>query len=162
MSAVIVESVAISKPAQIPGPRLVVGIVHSVTADAVAFVDYPGNKDGPLQARVAGTPGAPNIGPGSSVVLLFEEDDSTRPVILAPVHDRLISESRAPSLVDDLKAAIVDGRRVVLEARQEIVLRCGKGSITLTANGKVVIKGTELVSRSSGANKIKGALVNIN
>jgi hypothetical protein len=57
---------------------------------------------------------------------------------------------------------IIDGRRLVLEGHEEIVLRCGRGSITLTANGKIVLKGTELVSRSSGTNKIRGAAVNIN
>lgn len=56
----------------------------------------------------------------------------------------------------------VDGERILFEARKEIVLQCGKGSITLRADGKVVIKGTDLVSRSKGMNKIKGAAVRIN
>jgi len=56
----------------------------------------------------------------------------------------------------------VDGKRVVIEARQEILLRCGKGYILIREDGRIVIKGTDLLSRSSGINKIKGGAVRIN
>jgi hypothetical protein len=56
----------------------------------------------------------------------------------------------------------VEGKRVVLSAADEIVLRCGKSSITLTRAGKVVIRGAYLLSRASGVNRIKGASVQIN
>ena len=55
-----------------------------------------------------------------------------------------------------------DDDRFVLSAEREIVLRCGDASITLTRAGKVLIKGTYILSRSSGYNKIKGAAVDIN
>ena len=42
------------------------------------------------------------------------------------------------------------------------MLRCGKASITLTREGKVLIKGAYLSSRSSGVNRIKGGSVQIN
>jgi hypothetical protein len=58
--------------------------------------------------------------------------------------------------------AIVDGETVRLEAREEIVLRCGKGSITLRKDGKIAIKGTHLLSRATGVLRIKGGQVNIN
>ncbi|MCC6418741.1 MAG: hypothetical protein IT429_10940, partial [Gemmataceae bacterium] len=48
------------------------------------------------------------------------------------------------------------------DAKEEIVLRCGKSSITLRKDGKVVVLGAEVVSRASGTNKIKGAAVRIN
>ena len=47
-------------------------------------------------------------------------------------------------------------------AESEIVLRCGEASITLTRAGKVLIRGTYLLSRSSGVNRIKGGSVQIN
>jgi uncharacterized protein (DUF2345 family) len=55
-----------------------------------------------------------------------------------------------------------DDDRVVLSAEREIVMRCGDASITLTRAGKVLIKGAYILSRSSGYNKIKGAVVDIN
>ena len=56
----------------------------------------------------------------------------------------------------------VDGEKTVVTAQKEIVLRCGKASITLTRAGKVLIRGAYLLSRSSGVNRIKGGSVQIN
>ena len=55
-----------------------------------------------------------------------------------------------------------DDTRLVLTAEREIVLQCGEASITLTRAGKVIIRGTYVLSRSSGYNKIKGAAIDIN
>ncbi len=56
----------------------------------------------------------------------------------------------------------IDGRRTVITAGDEIVLRCGKSSITLTKAGKILIRGAYVSSRSSGVNRIKGGSVQIN
>jgi hypothetical protein len=58
--------------------------------------------------------------------------------------------------------ALVDGKRVVLDAQDEIVLRCGSASITLRRNGRVVVRGTYVETRSQGVNRIKGGSVQIN
>lgn len=55
-----------------------------------------------------------------------------------------------------------DGEAQVVEARQELVLRCGAASITMTADGRVTIRGTQLLSRSDGANRVQGATVQLN
>lgn len=89
---------------------------------------------------------------GCRVVLAFEGSDPARPVIvgrlqappLAPVH------------------CTVDGERVSIQAQRQIELRCGEASIVLTRAGKVLIKGNFVLTRSRGANKIKGAYVDIN
>ena len=60
------------------------------------------------------------------------------------------------------KDVLIDGKRVTFDAQEEIVLRCGKASIILSRDGKIVIKGTHLLSRSRGMNKIKGGAVHIN
>jgi hypothetical protein len=57
---------------------------------------------------------------------------------------------------------VVDGKRFVFTAEDEIVLRCGRASITLTRAGKVLIRGAYLLNRSSGVNRIKGGSVQIN
>jgi hypothetical protein len=69
--------------------------------------------------------------------------------------------AKAESDAEPLEA-IVDGKRVVLDARDEIVLRCGKASITLRRNGRIVIRGTYVETRSQGTNRIKGGSVQIN
>ncbi|TIP53764.1 MAG: DUF2345 domain-containing protein, partial [Mesorhizobium sp.] len=52
--------------------------------------------------------------------------------------------------------------RLDLSAEREIVLRCGKASITLTRTGKIILRGTYILSRSSGPNKIKGGSIQLN
>ena len=51
---------------------------------------------------------------------------------------------------------------LVLEAGREITIRCGESSITLTAAGKIILRGKYIVSRSSGVQRIKGGSVQIN
>lgn len=58
--------------------------------------------------------------------------------------------------------ARVDGKRVVIEGQDEIVLKCGEASITLRRNGKVIVKGTNLESKATGTHRIKGGSVEIN
>jgi len=58
--------------------------------------------------------------------------------------------------------AQVDGRKLTLTGEEEVTLKCGKASITLTSAGKVLIKGEYVLSRSSGVNRIKGGAVQIN
>lgn len=98
---------------------------------------------------------------GSTVVVVFESGDVRRPIILGVVHDAHsnVPASQPPSPV---VSAQIDDQRLVLTAEREIVLKCGEASITLTRAGKVLIKGTYVLSRSSGYNKIKGAAVDIN
>ena len=58
--------------------------------------------------------------------------------------------------------ARLDGTRVVLEAEQEIELRCGKSTLLLRADGKIVLRGENLVSSAAGPNRIRGGSVQIN
>jgi len=58
--------------------------------------------------------------------------------------------------------ALVDGKRVVLDGQDEVVLRCGESSITLRRNGRVVIRGTYVETRAQGVNRIRGGSVQIN
>ena len=68
----------------------------------------------------------------------------------------------APKSSAPLEAIQVDGKRVVIEGQEEIVLSCGESSITLTKAGKILIRGKYLVSRSSGVNRILGGSVQVN
>lgn len=51
---------------------------------------------------------------------------------------------------------------LVLEARESLTLRVGDGSITLRADGRILIKGRDLVSSAQRLNRIKGGAVSIN
>lgn len=101
-----------------------------------------------------------------SVLLHLEQAESARPIIIGFVKDSFEPAAGSGGTLLEMPFApagvTMDGKRLQLEATQEVVLKCGQGSITLQANGRVVIKGTELVSRASGVNKIRGATVAIN
>jgi hypothetical protein len=51
---------------------------------------------------------------------------------------------------------------LVIEARQSLILRVGAGSITIREDGKILIKGKDLVSHAQRVNRIKGGSVAIN
>jgi hypothetical protein len=53
-------------------------------------------------------------------------------------------------------------KRIAIEATDRIELVCGESSLTMSKEGKVVLKGEQIVSRAKGVNKIKGAAVKIN
>ena len=57
---------------------------------------------------------------------------------------------------------LADGERLVVTAKEQLVLRCGKASITLTKAGKVLIDGEYVSSRSSGVNRLRGGSVQLN
>lgn len=55
-----------------------------------------------------------------------------------------------------------DGDSVVIEGNREVVLRCGKASITLKPDGSIIIRGGQILSRADGANRVQGASVQLN
>lgn len=119
-------------------------------------VQFP--RDGGCSALVVRT--AVPLSPadiGCEVILAFIDGAPEQPVVVSRLAESAADRASPSSL--DLQ---VDGERLLVTAGKEIVLRCGEASITLTAAGKVLIKGTYVLSRSSGYNKIKGAAVDIN
>lgn len=91
---------------------------------------------------------------GDQVVVAFERNKVRSPIIIG-----LLQERKQPAKQALFK---LDGERLVLKAEREIEFRCGDASIVLTKAGKVLIKGNYVLTRSRGANKIKGAYVDIN
>jgi hypothetical protein len=91
---------------------------------------------------------------GTRVVIAFEKGDARYPIVLGRLQG-----PAAPKIESRLK---VDGERVLIHAEREIELRCGEASIVLTRAGKILIRGNYVLTRSRGANKIKGAFVDIN
>jgi len=101
----------------------------------------------------------------AQAVLLFEGGDPSRPLLVGllrsptPLVDAILAE---PLPSQQEKVARVDGKRVVIEGREEVVLQCGKASLTLRPDGKVVLRGVEVISQADRVNKIRGGKVQIN
>ncbi|BBT16942.1 DUF6484 domain-containing protein [Metapseudomonas otitidis] len=133
---------------------VVIGVLLDVPEASSPVVAFPGC---PSETGIAATTttvlAREDI--GTQVALMFVGGDPSRPLVIGRIQ-RLPEARQAPAV------AHIDGERLEFSAEREIVLRCGKASITLTREGKVLIKGAYLSSRSSGVNRIKGGSVQIN
>jgi hypothetical protein len=101
------------------------------------------------------------------VVIAFESGDIRKPIVLGVLRrpdgqDPFESRVTPPAVSRPVVQATLDGEQLVLTAQNELVLRCGKASLTLTRAGKILLRGTYLLSRSSGVNRVKGGSVQIN
>jgi len=152
---------------QIEGVRI--GKVVGVEADGKVLVDFPGNTQSPLAARFANALKLDILRWAASssrdVLLIFENNDPHLPIILDMLHSYLDEITEAQELelpVEDVQNVTVDGQKISFEAKEQIVLKCGKASITLTNAGKILIRGAYLMNHSSGVNRIRGGSVQIN
>jgi hypothetical protein len=162
------EPAIASVPEQVdgsPGVGLLVGVLTHLEPDGegrVAFDARSVNK--PVTARTIVPLTGPDV--GRQICLMFEKGDWTKPVILGFLHTRVTQGTEGVGdQKSDTKSSVearVDGERIALEGQREIVLKCGKASITLTQDGKVLIRGAYLSSQSSGPNLIKGGSVQLN
>lgn len=130
--------------------------------DAGIWVDTEENAGGPLLALCVAALAQADldaaIADRRDAVLLFVVATG-QPVLLGLRQPRPTAEIELPAQGLD---ASVDGKRVQLEGRDEVVLRCGKASITMRRNGRIVIRGVQVESRATGRNRIKGGAVLIN
>lgn len=148
------------RPARLaaPLPEVVVGEIVALTGNGLApLVMYPGQPGtAALAARTVLDLHGAHV--GRQVVLSFDGGDSSRPIVMGVLREAGDSTLDAPGQVQ----VDADGERLVVDAKQELVLRCGKASITLTREGKVLVQGTYVSSRSTGVNRVKGGSVQLN
>jgi hypothetical protein len=140
-------------------PAAVIGELIAIADEGrTPLVLYPGQ---PGSAAVSGRAVLDLHGShiGQPVVLMFEGGDPTRPIVMGVLRQ---SEGwpleRPPGEVQ----VDADGQRLLVTAKEQLVLRCGMASITLTRAGKVLIQGSYVLSRSAGVNRIKGGSVQLN
>ncbi len=150
--------IPMTAPPAVPGA--VLGRVVGVEG-ATLQVEVAGR--GVLRARVAmpltTTQAQAAVVAGAEAVLVFAEGDPERALVMGLVLQAL-EEPAEPE--EKPAVARIDGQRVVLEGKEEVVLKCGEATLTLRANGKVVIRGAYVETRARGTNRIKGGSVQIN
>lgn len=98
---------------------------------------------------------------GTDAVVLYENGDPRRPIIVGVLRESA-EAAEGPGPEPRHVSIHADSDRLTISADREIVLRCGGASVTLTRAGKIILRGSYVLSRSTGANKIKGASVDIN
>lgn len=150
---------------RLDGPRL--GRVASFEHGELR-VDFDGNRNGPFAARVSASLDDAALAVAArdrqEALLLFENGDPTRPIVVALLRSAtpLVDALLAGPLPQAEKVARLDGRRVELVGQDEVVLRCGKASLTLRRDGKVVLRGVNVVTQADHVHKVRGGKVQIN
>lgn len=157
----------------LPG-EIVIGRVVDLDSNSQPLVEYSDNPESTPQQAVS-TLAIYQKHIGREAALLFANGDPTKPVIIGLIHNPLNemldsyteseSEKTNPELkgnTDKVEDLTVDGKRITIEGHEEIVLKCGASSITLTKEGKILIRGKYLMNRSTGVNRILGGTVQIN
>ncbi len=96
---------------------------------------------------------------GGPIVTGVIQDGSDAPADAFDPADSTEPQARSDAPPFELE---VDGERVVVDARRQLVLRCGQASITLTREGKILLRGTYISSRASGVHRISGGSVELN
>jgi len=103
---------------------------------------------------------------GRSAVLVFDGGRVDGAIVLGVLQPcaagRAAREDSSESPAVECVTIDADRKRTMVSAGDEIVLRCGAASITLTRAGKVLIRGAYVSTHSSGVQRIKGATVEIN
>lgn len=174
MSNVKEKVIPLSESRHIDGSR--VGRIVRIDSNGTVWSDYDSNPHGPLAARICGSvqrklSSLPEVA-GTNVLIIFENGRSDRPVITDVILDDYFSHSESSQdpytevellpNVSRSQDVVIDGEKITFDAKEQIEFRCGKSSIILTRNGKVIIKGAYLLNRSTGVNHIKGGSVKIN
>lgn len=97
---------------------------------------------------------------GQRALALVTDDERPRRVLVGLLRDRVLEKAR-DARPGELEVT-VDGETLSLTAERQIELKCGKSSLLLRRDGRIVLSGSYVVSRSRGPMKIKGATIDLN
>jgi hypothetical protein len=166
-------SLPVSFPSHLIEPRAkiygpIVATIAEITQGGRPLVRFEGTN-APVVARIGTAWEAADgctVGIGTQVVIIFENGDRALPIITGFLRNSLAASKNSAEVANDgggfARSFNLQGQKISLEGTEEIVLRCGLGSLTIRADGQVIIKGTRLMSKASETNKIRGSSVLVN
>jgi len=174
---------SIKEKSSIAPGEIVLGSITEINALGQPFVDFSVNpNDKSLCAITTLVLTEQHV--NRQVALLFKDGDLAHPIVIGLIHSPLQAmidnfEDQQNEIPNSLKTEcendnvelaanfktddiLVEGKKVIFEAQDEMIFKCGESSITLTKEGKVLIRGKYLLNRSSGVNRIMGGSVQVN
>ena len=134
--------------------RVLRATVSSVQSDDTVCVRLRAEEGGQLLCQLLQTSDSQilHLTPGDTVLLWAPRGEDERAIIfgrLGPSDGEPTASKEPPD-------------ETVIEAKHSLTLRVGEGSITIREDGKILIKGKDLVSHAQRVNRIKGGAVQIN
>jgi len=165
MQAVLAKPRKSTMPAPSESERIsgvVIGTLEKPGENGQTMIHYPGSPSGEHLEAIT-TEDMTSKSPGSEVALGFVEGNPALPIILGLIQKTGDPDTPTIEELPDQNVDVrLDGETLTLTADREIMLKCGKSSITLTRAGKIIVKGAYLSNHSTGMNRIKGGSVQIN
>ena len=122
-------------------------VVRVEGTDIIVSTGTPDEPEVLCELLETGGPSRLLLAPKDRVLVWQADPRVPRGVVLGR-----IGLSHAPDAPDEL----------VLEATKSLTLRVGDGSITIRGDGRILIKGKDLVSHAQRTNRIRGGAVAIN
>jgi hypothetical protein len=135
------------------GGRTALASVIEVTEGGDIGVVVPGDPPLRLHCDVLRTADRPalTLSLGARVLVLLPAAGEERGCVLGLVG---AYESPQPD--------VETPRTLHLEAQQRLELKCGESALTMDADGRVLLKGKDIVTRARRTQKIRGGTVHIN
>ncbi len=136
------------------------GVLRQIREDGRLMVEIENHGTGPVACDflTTGSNSRLRLEPGDHVLIAPPASETGRWCVLGrigtycPPDDDLSDES----------TRTIRKKNIEIVADSKLVLRCGEGSLTVREDGTVIVKGSRILSRSKGVNKIKGASVQLN
>jgi hypothetical protein len=143
--------------------EIVIGTLFSVR-DGQPTVDFSGNPNShPIPAIATCHLDAMHI--GRQIALLFVQRDMARPIVIGVVRNgatRQHSTVVVPQYASSPMKLASNNNNVVIKGTGKMVFQCGQASLSLTEQGRIIMRGTHIASYSDGVNRIRGAMVEVN
>lgn len=167
------------------GGSLSRGMVRTVREDGLVEVDAPAPGIGPQLCQVLRRGGGDaGLVAGSEVLVFLQPSEAADGIVLGCIDGPPAVEGAAQTAPDSAAAQTaakgtaqtaadsaahpapecqtIQARQIVIEAGERLELRCGKGTIVIRQDGKVVVRGEHILSAAKGTHRIKGGSVGIN
>ena len=148
---------------------IVRGRVGVLRDDGLVEVETPAPECRRLQCQVLVTEGrqAATLEVGDEVLVSMLPGPGADGVVLGRITTHLAGTETIGRESDIAAEATTECRniaanRIVIEAGEELVLRCGKGTIKIQQDGKVIVRGENVLNSARGTMRIKGGSVGIN
>lgn len=140
--------------------EVALALIQAVNSQGEVLLDL--DLDGTTTAVWASVAGAIDESSiGRTAVVMFIAGEWARPLVIGLVHSGDAAQARAAAEAAPPAAAAPE-KRVVVEAGDALTLKCGKASLTMQKNGRMILRGTDIASYASGTQRINGAIVEVN
>jgi hypothetical protein len=153
MAQTVVLEHILTKPSPPGAPGLVRGLIVSLLESGEIQVVVPPDADTRLRCDFLETAASSTLRliPGDVVLLMPPAAPGQNGCVLGRVG-RYRDPQQQPAPAE----------RVVIEAGEALTLRCGESSVEMRQDGKILIRGNDVVTRGEHTAKIKAGTVEIN